>query len=1376
MVLEINLKEEKTLLNTVDRWQMSRAGVLNFWYYDEEEFHFEEGRMILRGTNGSGKSVTMQSFIPLVLDGDKRPERLDPFGSRDRKLEYYLLGDEEKGHTDRTGYLWLEFYHPHKKIYKTIGIGIRARRGAAQLGFWGFLLEDGRRVNQDFWLYDYKLWLEQGNKVPLNRKELTDQIDSGGQVVQEQSSYREMVNKALFGFQDPDSFKDLLKLLLELRSPKLSKDFKPSSMYEILTKALPPLKEEELGPLSDVIEDMDQITDQLEELRIHVDELGKVNEKYNEYNRFLLNLHSEEVLTNSEVCAQLEKQVAELRGQVLALKNEQFNIIASMEQDKTKLGTVEVELDILNRSEVIEKQRELERAEEQLKETLGQLGDIRKRKNKNVSALNQVEQEIEQAEGKLNLIVQEQHETVEELEDLARTIEFGEHDIYHRAWTRGIPEDQQWAHNWLKDLERHKENLVVALKIAREEREAFRAASEAEIRLGEIHRERSIAEDEQAAQDSRLEIEKEKIRENLVRWQQGLHQLPVDGEGLRDSLRALSLLTAKDRQYDRVRQAAVQAYEHRNQELLEQGLQLQHHKKVLLDDCHNLELEQEQWRSTKEPEPKRTEKRKATRGQRKKGIGAPLFAVCEFNDVLTEDEQARLEETLEQVGLLDAWIFPGGKVSVLDQEEGEEVWIEPTNSLHEMTLANMLQATPSQESGLSDKDIQAALKSIGWAREGENTQIDKESLVIGDGTFRLGALTGQGFSKLRAEYIGKETRLRTKQLAMAQLEADLQQLVNKISDIDEQLTMLEENNRALKAELESFPDDKELQVQIDIFIQFSYRLTEIMNQEQKVELWYKEKMALLRGLQLKLAEQTANWSLLKGEKQISEALDLCMNYRSRISALKSSWLRYSEISQYQSKQVDQQANLLLEIEEDEFQLKIIEEKKEKYTAQVGQLKNLMVEMGLQKVHEQIVTLKQEKITLLNRIDTLHEKKEKLIAGLSGKETTFNIFLEQLNDCQTQFYHTVELWKGEVQLALVPKWKEALDQLTDENEIPKICRQIKKEYGSQFGTRTKERIGNELQLEYNAVRNNLRDYVVEMDFLSSGRMVITSKRDRMNPMTPSMLLDELIKQRDEQRTLLTEKDRQLYEEIIIGSVGKAIRHRIHRARDWVDRMKALMSQRDTSSGLQLSLVWEAKAPTTESELDTESLVELLLRDAHRMEDEEIELIIEHFRKRILQAKQYSEEEQGALRRYIYNLLDYRSWFEFKLHYRKGDQTGYRELTDAKFNVLSGGEKAMAMYIPLFAATYSRYSDASADAPKIISLDEAFAGVDDANMRDMFHLLTDMGFDYMMTSQVLWGCYDTVPRLAIYEIYRPKDINVVTLFHYRWNGKSKVLIEN
>ncbi len=54
-----------------NKWVPHRAGLLNFWYYDEEYFHFADGRLFLRGSNGSGKSVTMQSLIPVLLDGKK---------------------------------------------------------------------------------------------------------------------------------------------------------------------------------------------------------------------------------------------------------------------------------------------------------------------------------------------------------------------------------------------------------------------------------------------------------------------------------------------------------------------------------------------------------------------------------------------------------------------------------------------------------------------------------------------------------------------------------------------------------------------------------------------------------------------------------------------------------------------------------------------------------------------------------------------------------------------------------------------------------------------------------------------------------------------------------------------------------------------------------------------------------------------------------------------------------------------------------------------------------------------------------------------------------------------------------------------------------
>ena len=99
-----------------ERWKMNRIGFVNFWLYDEEDFEFEDGKLLLRGQNGSGKSITTQSFIPFVLDGDRTPSRLDPFGSSDRRMEYYFLGEE--GKEESTGYLFLEFWKEDSGEYR----------------------------------------------------------------------------------------------------------------------------------------------------------------------------------------------------------------------------------------------------------------------------------------------------------------------------------------------------------------------------------------------------------------------------------------------------------------------------------------------------------------------------------------------------------------------------------------------------------------------------------------------------------------------------------------------------------------------------------------------------------------------------------------------------------------------------------------------------------------------------------------------------------------------------------------------------------------------------------------------------------------------------------------------------------------------------------------------------------------------------------------------------------------------------------------------------------------------------------------------------------------------------------------------------------
>ena len=102
--------------------------------------------------------------------------------------------------------------------------------------------------------------------------------------------------------------------------------------------------------------------------------------------------------------------------------------------------------------------------------------------------------------------------------------------------------------------------------------------------------------------------------------------------------------------------------------------------------------------------------------------------------------------------------------------------------------------------------------------------------------------------------------------------------------------------------------------------------------------------------------------------------------------------------------------------------------------------------------------------------------------------------------------------------------------------------------------------------------------------------------------------------------------------------------------------------------------------------------------------------------------------------------------------------------------------MSMYVPLFSAVTAKYQGGRGDAPRLISLDEAFAGVDNKNIRDMFRLMTEFGFDFIINSQVLWGDCDTLDALAIYQLLRPQNAKFVTVMPYLWNGHAKELVES
>jgi len=263
--------------------------------------------------------------------------------------------------------------------------------------------------------------------------------------------------------------------------------------------------------------------------------------------------------------------------------------------------------------------------------------------------------------------------------------------------------------------------------------------------------------------------------------------------------------------------------------------------------------------------------------------------------------------------------------------------------------------------------------------------------------------------------------------------------------------------------------------------------------------------------------------------------------------------------------------------------------------------------------------------------------------------------------------------------------------------------------------------------------------------------------------------------NETELLIQNKDRELFEDILSQTISQMLTDRIAESRSWVRDMSNLMKELDTSMGLSFSLEWKPRSAENDAELDTEKLEQILLRDRDLLTMEDIEKVAGHFRSKIRIEKMKLEEDGGVINymELVRDALDYRKWFEFRMFYKRGKENK-KPLTNAAFNRFSGGEKAMAMYVPLFAAVNAQYKKADLkEHPRMIALDEAFAGVDDKNISSMYELVNKMDFDYIMNSQSLWGCYETVKEIKIAELHRPLNSKIVTVIRYIWNGHERKL---
>ena len=218
-----------------DRFKPSRAGVINVWDYVDEEWAFADGRLALRGHNGSGKTKALEVLFPFVLDGVADSRRLDPFSGENRTMKSNLLF---RGQESEYGYVWMEFARPcvpgaARPETITLIIGMRAHRSTDGVRMSFFVT--GRRLGMDFGLLS-------ADSRPLTERQLRAVLEPDAWR-RTATEYRDLVDHRLFGL-GRERYAQLLDLLLALRRPLLAKDLDPAKVSDTLTAGLSPVDED----------------------------------------------------------------------------------------------------------------------------------------------------------------------------------------------------------------------------------------------------------------------------------------------------------------------------------------------------------------------------------------------------------------------------------------------------------------------------------------------------------------------------------------------------------------------------------------------------------------------------------------------------------------------------------------------------------------------------------------------------------------------------------------------------------------------------------------------------------------------------------------------------------------------------------------------------------------------------------------------------------------------------------------------------------------------------------------------------------------------------------------------------------------------------
>jgi uncharacterized protein (TIGR02680 family) len=1321
---------------TRERWQPLRIGLTDLFYYDHEEFAFRDGRLLLRGNNGTGKSKVLALTLPFLLDGELSPYRVEPDADPNKKMEWNLLLGGEHPHPERLGYSWLEFGRcgGDGPEFCTLGCGMKAVRGRGISAHWFFVTD--RRIGEELALVDH-------TGVALSADRLAEELGTRGTVHRRKRDYRRAIDERLFGLGE-QRYGALIDLLVKVRQPQLSKRPDERSLSAALTDALPPLDQ---ALLHNVAEAFRALEDDAAELQAMV-ETREASERYlatyRAYARMATRRRAAPLRQTQTVFDRLSRELIDAERQ----HRDAITELAAARDRLATLRTEQAKLngrqDALRADPLTRSALELRRAGEDAEAAERQLREVQ-------SALGRLADQIAARTGRVA-------EAEAEFADATATrTAISERAAAHaRDAAIGAPFADALATRDSADLPR----VVIELAarqhtsirrvetLVRRAEDAQRALVSA--RQGTEHRERDLAGAAERRDETRLrvdELTETYARDVRAHLRDATELELADPEtafaALDEWLETLSAANPIDLAIADAGHRAVRRLERSETEMDSRADEVRAAIAELERECAELE-------SGVHPVPPTPPTRALD--ARTGRPGAPLWQLVDFPDAIDAGRRAGIEAALEASGILDGWVTPAGE---LVDPHTEDALLAPANlSAAGPRLGDALMPAIDAAAQVGAPEVERLLQAIGL---GES---DATVWVADDGRYRNGALRG-AWHKPMARFVGHAAREAARRARIAELQAALAQARTGLAAIENELAVLAGRRERLRRELAQRPSDAEVR---DAHTRLAAVEAEVAAAERRLDSSREAEASALTALeeiQETLVADAADLGLPPGAAALEAITHSLTEFEVAVATL---WPADTRVAR--------------------------------------------AERALRQAHEDVRDAERERAGTENRLadierqlagaverrDTLQATAGAAIAELEAQMRTVSDALRANTDAQDG----AETRVGEAQRAegaadaRARELRQQLTHATDERlsavdglrrftdtgliavalgeiEIPeewnvtqalRLAREIELALAAEPDedgrwVRLQRQVSDELGHLADALRRHGNDAAM---FPREEGIVVEVTFQGQTKTLPE-LVSGLAAEVDERRRLLDTREREILENHLVGEVASALQELIVAAERRVRDTNAELAERPTSTGMQLRLRWTTDPDAPDGLNDARTR---LLRQTTDAWSEDDRAAVGGFLQHQIRAVR-AGDEAGTWIELLTRAFDYRHWHRFSVERR---QAGVWQSASGPS---SGGERVLAASVPLFAAASSYYSSAGNPyAPRLIMLDEAFAGVDDRARAKCLGLLAAFDLDVVMTSEREWGCYAEVPGLAIAQLSRIDGVAAVLVTRWEWNG--------